>query len=204
MTCRLLLNDSLIFLTTYFLNLNYNSMEGVMAVITCFAGDFAPKNWATCDGQIMSISTNQALFSLLGTTYGGNGVQTFGLPDLRGRAPVCTGQGPGLSNYNLGQVAGSEFAFLTATNLAPHNHNGPVTLSLPASSDDATEPTPNDGYPGRFTGMYATTAPDTTMLAPAYTPTIQNAGNGAGVDIRSPFLAINHVICLYGIFPSRN
>jgi microcystin-dependent protein len=100
-------------------------MEGVLAVVTCFAADFAPKNWALCSGQILQISTNQALFSLLGTTYGGNGIQTFGLPDLRGRTPVSAGQGPGLSNYNLGQVTGAESVTLTTPNLPSHIHTGP-------------------------------------------------------------------------------
>src|SRR5436189_142599 len=107
-------------------------MEGVIAVVTCFAADFAPKNWAFCNGQLLAISTNQALFSLLGTTYGGNGVQTFGLPDLRGRTPVSPGQGNGLSNYALGQSAGAESVSVTGNNMPAHNHNGNITLQLDA------------------------------------------------------------------------
>jgi microcystin-dependent protein len=178
-------------------------MEGVFAVIICFAGDFAPKQWATCDGQFLSISQNTALFSLLGTTYGGNGQNTFRLPDLRGRAPVSQGQGPGLSAYSLGQPAGSESATITTNNLPPHVHTGAATFQLPASSDDGIDSTPNSGYPSRFTGAYSTTA-NVAMLTPGYNGVIGVAGSSQPFNIRLPYLAINFVICLNGIFPSRN
>src|SRR5689334_22706995 len=117
-------------------------MEGVYGVVTCFAGNFAPRNWATCDGQILSISQNTALFSILGTTYGGNGQTTFALPDLRGRAPISSGQGPGLTNYSLGESLGSETTTLTISNLPAHNHNGQATVQLKADSEDGVDPTP--------------------------------------------------------------
>ena len=178
-------------------------MEGVLAVVTCFAADFAPKNWALCNGQLAQISTNQALFSLLGTTYGGNGVQTFGLPDLRGRTPVSQGQGPGLSNYTLGQVSGAETVTLTTNNLPPHIHSGAVTLQLEADSNEGSQASPEAACPAGLGGAYAD-APNGTMLPPVYAATIGNAGNSQPVSILSPYLAINYIICLFGIFPSRN
>lgn len=174
-----------------------------MAVVTCFAADFAPKYWALCNGQIMQIATNQALFSLLGTTYGGNGVQTFGLPNLQGRTPVSPGQGPGLSNYNLGQVSGAEGVTLNVSNLPPHNHSGPVALQLQADSNPGSSTSVEFAYPAGLNGAYANT-PNATMLAPTYAATIGNAGNNQPLSILSPYLAINYVICIYGIFPSRN
>lgn len=181
-------------------------MEGVMGVVTCFAADFAPKYWAFCNGQTLSIAQNQALFAILGTTYGGNGTSTFNLPDLRGRTPVSAGQAPRLNNYVLGQSVGAEFAVLTVNNIPSHNHTGNISLQLPSNNDDGIDPSPNVGYPSGFTGAYAAAPTDqTTMLAPAYSNVvIGNAGNNQGIDVRSPYLVINYIICLAGIFPSRN
>src|SRR5689334_14491352 len=95
----------------------------LLASIAIFAGNFAPRGWALCNGQILPIAQNTALFSLLGTTYGGNGQTTFALPDLRGRAPIGTGQGPGLSNVDLGQVGGTENVTLLTSNMPMHNHS---------------------------------------------------------------------------------
>ena len=178
-------------------------MEGTIAVVTNFAADFAPKNWAFCNGQSLPISTNQALFSLLGTTYGGNGVNNFNLPDLRGRTAVSAGQGPGLSNYTLGQQSGIEAVTLLPGNLPPHLHDGGINLQLQASMDDGIDPSANGGYPSRFTGAYATAA-NGTMQNPTYATTIGNAGGSQPADIRSPYLGMNYIICLMGVFPSRN
>lgn len=178
-------------------------MEGVMAVVTCFAGSFAPKTWQFCNGQILSIATNQALFALIGTTYGGNGVTTFALPDLRGRTPISTGQEPGLPLIVAGEMTGTEHITLIVQNLAPHNHNGAAVHSLPANTDPGIDPTPNTGYPSSFTGAFgAPASANATMIAPNVT--IGITGNSAPVDIRTPYLAINYVICVQGIFPSRN
>ena len=110
-------------------------MEGVVSEIRLFAADFAPKNWAYCAGQILAISTNNALFSLLGTTYGGNGVQTFALPDFRGRAPMGTGQSPSVPSYALGQVQGSNTVSTLITNLISHNHLTTVSYAMGTLSD---------------------------------------------------------------------
>jgi len=178
-------------------------MDGTIAVVTCFAGNFAPRNWAFCNGQLMQISQNTALFSILGTTFGGNGQTTFALPDLRSRVPVGVGQGPGLPSVTLGEVSGSETVTLLTTNLPPHIHSGPVNYQLPANSEDGTDPTPNSGYPSRFTGAYATST-NAAMLAPVYSGVVGNAGQSQPVPILSPFLAISYIICLFGVFPSRN
>jgi microcystin-dependent protein len=178
-------------------------MEGTLAVVTCFAPDFIPRNWMSCNGQILAISANAALFSLLGTTYGGNGTTTFALPDLRGRTPVSQGQSPGLSFYNLGQKSGTESATLTINNLPPHVHNGAAVFHLNANSNDGGVARAVNTFPAKLPGSYAVTA-NASMKTPAYTGTIGATGTGAPVGIRTPFLAVNYIICLAGIFPSRN
>lgn len=180
-------------------------MEGVIAVVTCFAADFAPKNWAYCNGQTLPIAQNQALFSLLGTTYGGNGVTTFALPNLQSRTVVGTGQGGGLPNYTLGEIDGSETTTLNANNLPTHVHNGNVTLKLQADNTGATDTTPDFNYPSKFTAGFATSATSgTVMTAPSISATILPAGAGVPVQVLSPYLGMNYVICMYGLFPSRN
>jgi microcystin-dependent protein len=180
-------------------------MEGTMAVVTCFGANFAPKNWASCNGQIMSIAQNQALFSLLGTTYGGNGVSTFGLPDMRGRTQVGVGTGAGLPSYTLGENIGTESVTLSVSNLPPHNHNGPISLKLQADNTGAADTTPDFEYPSIFTNGYASTpTPGTTMVTPTYAGTIGVAGASQPFEILDPYTVVNYIICTYGIFPSRN
>jgi microcystin-dependent protein len=181
-------------------------MEGVMAVVTCFAVDWAPKNWALCNGQILSIAQNQALFSLLGTTFGGNGVTTFGLPNLQSRTPVSSGQGPGLSNYTLGEMTGAETITLTASNVPPHLHDGAVNLYLDADSSDGGVQQAVDAYPAVLSNAYfPTPTAGTAMTAPTYTNSAigANAG-GQPFAARMPYLGVNYIICMYGIYPSRN
>jgi microcystin-dependent protein len=181
-------------------------MNGMMAVVTCFAGDFAPKTWAFCSGQILAIAQNQALFSLLGTTYGGNGVTTFALPDLRGRTAVGIGQGIGTANYFLGQQAGSETVTLTTSSMPAHVHTGTANLKLEADSTACADPAPDFNYPGPYTNAYAAAPTNgANMLAPKYlSVTIGSTGNGQPVPVLSPYLAINYIICLQGVYPSRN
>lgn len=181
-------------------------MNGIMAIVTCFAADFAPRNWALCNGQVLSIAQNQALFALLGTTYGGNGVTTFALPDMRGRTAVGIGAGPGLSNYTLGEQTGNETVTLTMGNLPPHVHSGPANFKLEADNTAVASPTPDFNYPGPYTNAYATTPTNNVhMLPPVYqTGTIGVAGASQPVPILSPYLVVNYIICVAGIFPSRN
>lgn len=174
-------------------------MEGVMAVVTTWAADFAPKNWAYCNGQTLSIAQNTALFSLLGTTYGGNGSTTFALPNLQSRTVLGTG-----GNYVLGQAAGSPTVTLLLGNIPPHNHNGTVNVSLMGNSTDGSTGEPDGNYPGMLTDGYSTNPGDVNMQAPGYNATIGVAGASQPYSSESPYLTVNFIICMYGIFPSRN
>lgn len=180
-------------------------MEGVLAYVTLFGGNFAPRSWAFCIGQIMPISQNTALFSLLGTTYGGNGTTTFGLPDLRGRAVVGAGQGPGLSPYSLGQLGGVETTTLNSNQLPAHLHVVNVTVT-PASSTSATTNNPNNGIYAPEAGGALAYASAANAAEKPY-PVPLNSGITGGnqpFSNRNPFLALNYIICLQGVFPARN
>jgi microcystin-dependent protein len=181
-------------------------MDEYLAIVKIFAGNFAPKGWAFCQGQIMSIAQNTALFSLLGTTYGGNGQTTFALPDLRGRAPIGVGQGPGLSNYVLGQLGGTENVTLTTNNLPAHNHPVTGTVQLPVNGDSADAVGPEGTYPAiSGTNIYSN-APVSGQFAGNLSVNLQTgiAGGSQPVPVLNPYLAMNYIICLEGIFPSRN
>ncbi|GAA4042678.1 tail fiber protein [Arthrobacter methylotrophus] len=153
--------------------------------------NFAPTNWALCNGQLLSIQQNIALFSLLGTTYGGNGTTNFALPDLRGRAALHNGQGPGLSNYFIGEVTGSETTTLITSNLPPHTHPG-----MYASTTETTD-RPSAGMAPAPGGSYG--APDSGVALAS----TQQAGGGQPFYNLPPSLVLNYVISLVGIFPSR-
>jgi len=174
-------------------------MTPYLAQITGFGFNFAPKGWAYCAGQLMSIQQNQALFSILGTTYGGNGIQTFALPDLRGRVPISWGAGPGLSNYTLGEVSGTQAVTLLPSQLPAHNH------SLNANTGVSTlgPPSPNILSQGPIVGSqvlwYGTSA--NAAMHPA---SIANTGGSQPISIIQPYNTINYSIALNGIFPSRN
>lgn len=171
--------------------------EPFIGEIALFAGNFAPMGWAFCDGSLISIPQNAALYSLLGTTYGGDGRTTFALPDLRGRAPISFGQGPGLSNYPLGQKGGSESTTLTLAQMPAHSHtlnasNLPADKAVPTDNVLAAEPT---GSSAVYHAVPANTALNAAAIGPA--------GSGAPIDNRQPYLVINYIIALQGIYPSR-
>jgi microcystin-dependent protein len=175
-------------------------MNGTLAQILFFGGNFAPRNWAFCNGQILSISENDALFALLGTTYGGNGQTTFALPDFRGRAPMGTGLGPGLASVMLGQVSGSETVTLTTAQMPAHTHVAATTIAATHTNAVSTNPAGN---------IFAVTNANTYNNAPNSTASgasvsLGNSGGSQPFSIRNPYLAVNFVICLFGIFPSRN
>ncbi|MBK1832607.1 phage tail protein [Roseibacillus ishigakijimensis] len=180
-------------------------MEPFIGQIMLIGFNFPPRGWALCDGQLLLISQHQALFSLLGTTYGGDGETTFGLPDLRGRAPIHVGSGPGLTPRRIGQKGGSETTILTANNLPPHSHSFSGSASLKASSTLGDEDTPTGNYPAaNSTDEDFAAAADSTMAADAapVSGTIGVTGGGQAVDNMQPFLAMNYIIALQGIFPS--
>jgi microcystin-dependent protein len=159
--------------------------------------NFAPTGYIFCEGQLLSIAQNTALFSLLGTTFGGDGITTFALPDLRGRAPISSGQGPGLSNYVLGEALGVENVTLTVAELADHLH--------PAGASDVSG---NSASPGGDVwarsrtrdGIYSSRGPNTTLAPVA----IGNAGGGGPHENRPPYLALRYCIAMQGIYPSQN
>lgn len=176
-------------------------MEGTIGEIRLFAGNFAPKNWALCQGQILAIQQNTALFSILGTTYGGNGQTTFGLPDFRGRVGIGVGQGPGLSNYILGQVQGTENMTLTQNNLPPHVHQQTASGNEPSQNTASGAALASNGR--------STNPPMPNIYAAASNPvnmgsTTAPAGAGQPFSIVQPVLGMNYIICLFGVFPSRN
>lgn len=189
-------------------------MEGTMAEIRLFAGNFSPKSWAYCNGQLLAIATNTALFSLLGTTYGGDGRTTFALPDFRGRHPLSAGQGPNLPNYVLGELTGVQSTTLLLTNLPNHTHilNGSPTITVrqPCYVGEGTGNEPENNYPATPSGgaqMYGTPADDTMKtydLAPVSNLMAGASGGSQPISIGSPFLGINYIICMFGIFPSRD
>jgi microcystin-dependent protein len=172
--------------------------EPFIGEIALFAGNFAPMGWAFCDGSLLPINQYQALFSLLGTTYGGDGRNNFALPDLRGRAPISFRQGPGLSNYTLGQKGGSESTTLTLAQMPAHNH------LLNASTLAADQPGPAGNVlavePTGSSAVYHAAPANTTLDAGAVDP----AGSSAAIDNRQPYLAINYIIALQGIYPPRS
>ncbi|HEY3044526.1 MAG TPA: tail fiber protein [Vicinamibacterales bacterium] len=164
--------------------------------ITIFSFTFAPKGWAQCNGQLLPINQNQALFSLLGTTYGGNGQTNFALPDLRGRVSMHMGQGPGLAGYTLGERGGQESVTLTIAQMPQHRH-------VPVSSIAAgTETSPAGNFWARDSGNNAiySTVGGTAMPAGA----IKNKGNSQPHNNLAPLLTLNFCIALQGIFPSRD
>jgi microcystin-dependent protein len=168
-------------------------MEPFLGQIQLFAFGWAPQGWALCDGRLLAISSNTALFSLLGTTYGGDGRTTFALPDLRGRVPLGQGQGPGLSNYDLGEVGGSESVTVTTQQLPSHNHGVKGSAS-------ATSKSPAGLVPAFDSAAAAYGAPDGTQMAADMT---QNTGNGQPVPTLQPFLGACYCIAVEGIYPSR-
>jgi len=183
-----------------------------MGIVKIFAGNFAPRGFMFCNGQLIGIAQNSALFALLGTTYGGNGQTTFGLPDLRGRAPIGWGQGPGLSNYTLGESSGTESTSILISNMPAHNHVATSTLALNASDAAATVGTPASGNAlgaGKDVNtdpvsMYTTSAPNIPLAGGSVTTTVGLNGGSQPISILQPILAMSYIICVEGIFPSRN
>ncbi|WP_299209572.1 tail fiber protein [uncultured Dokdonia sp.] len=180
-------------------------MDPFLGEIKLFAGNFAPRSWAYCDGQLLAISQYSALFSILGTTYGGDGRTTFALPDLRGRAAIHPGNGPGLSTYRLGQRGGQEQIHLTISNLPSHNHTATSATTVNVG-DNNNEDEPDGNFLG--TGqVYSSAAAAGSKLSDSAVTTATTIGMNGGQQPYSnlqPFLGVHYIIALQGVFPSRN
>lgn len=181
-------------------------IEPYLGNVAVFAGNFAPRAWMFCQGQLLAIAQYDALYALIGTTYGGDGQNTFALPDLRSRTAVHAGQGPGLSYYTLGEMAGTENVTLLSINLPMHNHSK-ISFSVAQAASTATTSgvsNPQNAFPASGSTVY-TNASDGQQMGPyssiSSTPI---AGGNQPVSIIQPYLAMNYVIAVEGIFPSRN
>jgi len=168
--------------------------EPFLGQIIMFAGTFAPNGWAKCDGQLLPISQHTALFSILGTTYGGDGEVTFALPDLRGRVPIHAGNGPGLPNHPLGQKSGNDVTTLSVANLPVHNH--PISPAAMMGGGDETNPP----------GGYLSSATE-DLYSDSHTATMGeypsgNTGSGQSFSNMPPYNTVNYIIALVGIYPS--
>lgn len=170
--------------------------EPFVGEIRMFAGNFAPRGWAYCDGQLLAVSQNDALFSLLGTIYGGDGRTTFGLPDMRGRIPIHAGNGPGLSTRRLGAKGGTEKETITVNQIASHTH------PLRGTDDSGNTASPAGNAPAKSTTVdaYIDGTPSANLAAGAVT----SVGGGQDHTNIMPYLCIHFIIALFGIYPSRH
>jgi microcystin-dependent protein len=166
-----------------------------------FAGNFAPKNWALCNGQLIVISQNTALFSILGTMYGGNGTSNFALPNLQGLVPLGAGQGPGLSSRQQGETGGATSVTLTASNLPSHTHSVGSTDAAGNSDDPAGRMWAQAHLGRQQLPMYSSSTGSAPLMHPQ---ALLSAGGGQPHNNMPPYLAVNFIICLFGVFPSRN
>ncbi|MCG7629147.1 tail fiber protein [Epibacterium sp. MM17-32] len=170
--------------------------EPFVGEIRMFAGNFAPRGWAFCDGQLLAVSQNDALFSLYGTIYGGDGRTTFGLPDMRGRLPVHAGTGPGLSPRRLGAKGGAEKVTLTVNQLPSHTH----PLQASTALAEAVSPQDNVLATGAGIAHYTTSDPFVQMSSQMVTHT---GGSRSHTNLM-PYLCVNFIVALFGIYPSRH
>ena len=174
--------------------------EPYVAEIRIFAGNFAPASWAFCNGQLLPISQNSALFSLIGTTYGGDGENTTALPNLQGRAPMNFGTGPGLTTRRIGERGGTEQVTLTQSQMPAHTH--PLRVSSDETEFDGT-PNPGGNVPGELEGGKEFYAPGNNLVD-LHPDAIEPVGGGLPHNNMQPYLALNFIIALTGVFPSRS
>ena len=180
-------------------------MDAFVGEIRAVGFNFAPRGWALCNGALMPINRSTALFSILGTQYGGDGSTTFALPDLRGRAIVQTGQGPGLSNYVQGQMNGVEGVSLVLGQIPAHTHTV-TSAQLKANSATSNGTSPADSFLGGSgtVSQYGEEAAGLTMATNSVTGDTSVAGAGAPHSNMMPYLVLNYIIALEGIFPPRS
>ncbi|PKH52788.1 phage tail protein [Tenacibaculum sp. Bg11-29] len=188
-------------------------MDPFLGQIVLFGGNFAPRGWALCEGQLLPISQYSALFSILGTIYGGDGRTTFALPDLRGRAAISSGRGPGLSDRRLGSRSGQETHTLTIPEMPSHNHSAQGTVKVSSADSTKTAATADSSIatPGAQVGRGFTATmgfndatPDISLNAPSNSVTVNNNGGNLAHNNMQPYLTTNYIIALQGVFPSRN
>jgi microcystin-dependent protein len=179
--------------------------DAYIGEIRLFGGDFAPRGWAFCDGRLLNIAENSPLYSLIGTAYGGDGINTFGLPDLRGRLPLHQGSAPGRSTYVLGQPGGVEQVTLNTSQIPAHQH------ALNATSATGSALTPSNSVmlatpveQGVATSLYVVPGTSVVSPAPMAPNSIGETGGGQAHTNMMPTQAINYIIAIEGIFPSRN
>ena len=173
--------------------------EPFTAEVRIFAGNFAPRGWAFCDGQLLPIAQNTALFSLIGTTYGGDGRTTTALPNLQGRAPMHPGRGPGLTARRLGEKVGVETVTLSEAQIPSHNH----TARAAAQPANSPSPTNTSSFARSAAGAVAYQTDTTANLVDLASETLSTTGGGQAHTNLQPFLALNFIIALVGLYPSR-
>ena len=178
-----------------------DATDPIIGEIMLAGFNFCPRGWAAADGQLLAINTNQSLFSLYGTTYGGDGRVTFALPDLRGRAPIHVGQGPGLSNRSLGSIGGTQTETLTLSQLPSHTHRMGIQTSREAGN--STTPRQNAFGESPDNRYYNGLSPQGRFMNPA-TVTVDPAGNGLSNNNMMPYKTVNYCIALQGLYPSRD
>ncbi len=176
-------------------------MDGTIGEIRMFAGNFAPRQWAFCEGQLLEINSNTALFSILGARYGGDGRVTFGLPDFRGRVSMGAGNGPGLTPREFGQKFGTENNVLQVSQLPPHNHDAVVNVF----SGDGTKRSAVDNFLGgdASTSVYSATPTSGKTLNPSSIE-VGNTGSGRDINNIQPTTVMNYILCTDGLYPSRS
>ncbi len=177
-----------------------------VAQISMVAFNFAPKGWAFCDGQLFSISQNTALFSLLGTYYGGNGMSNFALPDLQGCAPMHPGQGPGLSRHDLGETGGTEYVTLLVSEIPAHSHTAQAEFPIgDDTNQSALTDNPVNSFPIKKTGDKVLFSSSGSEKSGSFKPEIRvdPAGGDQPHNNMQPYLTVNFIIALQGVFPPR-
>lgn len=185
--------------------------DGYIGEIRLWGPNWTPRNWAFCQGQLLAIAQNNALFSLLGTIYGGDGRTTFALPDLRGRTAIGSGRGPGLSDYAIGAKAGQEYVTLNVSQIPSHNHVAISKLSVSSANATKSQATTGSsiGTPVTPSGRsviqtygFNDATPDVELGSNPVT--VGNTGGNLSHENRQPFGVLNYIICMQGIYPSRN
>jgi len=191
-------------ITLFILGFTVKAQDNFLGEVRIFAGTFAPKGWAFCDGQLVPLSQNTALFSLLGTTYGGDGRTTFALPNLNGKVPIGAGQGPGLTTRYQGETGGQDNVTLQQTEMPAHSHTVTAgTIAIPGNSGTGNQDTPENGYPATNTKSYSATTSG-TMSIPVNSVLLSATGGGQPHNNLQPYLVVRYIIALQGIFPPRN